>query len=334
MSTLRKSLHRSLAQINELKINSSYAQKLIDEKNPFMNMLQQYTVGSKAIYSIFYFARNPSESTLSNLITSFKGNLDYARYMLEGINNIILGAPKLSEDVVVYRGLLERPIHKNDMLVDMGMSSTSLNKNIALRFSEQNGHILKITIPRSCPLLVLKDISKVATKENPIDEYEIVLPFGSSFRIISMERLHGGNITQYNVEYMCDTNPSALDNDSINSFIEGMDGKYKKQLNKKHKTIAEEQEYFNKREEANKRWEEKMIREVNANNEAALKKKNEQSKETDGGTRKKTKKNKIHKKKNKTKKNKIHKKKNKTLKTKKNKIHKKKNKTLKTKKRK
>lgn len=209
---------RSVSQIQELKRNSAYVQNHLIKKNVYAEILEKYTCGDAKLYSIFRFCRRPSQSTLRVLMQMHSQSLDAARDVVRGINDLILRAPRLSTEIVVYRGKPTKPLRNADgNIVDMGMASTSVRRNVAVGFTHENGFLLKIIIPPHCPLLLLRDIS--AYKPDAIDEFEVVLPFGATFLEHAPPTQIEKNITQYNVTYLCDADSStALSDATVEHF--------------------------------------------------------------------------------------------------------------------
>lgn len=91
------------------------------------------------------------------------------------------------ENIITYRGTKEtdKPLYNKmagDYLIESGFLSTSINKEIAIQFSDKEyGNVYIFYLPKETPLLYL---TKVSTHKN---EDEILLPLGSVFKIISIE---------------------------------------------------------------------------------------------------------------------------------------------------
>lgn len=113
--------------------------------------------------------------------------------------NIFRKVPPTTETVTLYRGV---PIPVTENFRDLGIMSTSLNLNVALKFVHENDCCLYvITAPRGSKLLPVSHITRNQGED------EVLLPPGSQLRLVKEEiethKFHGAQDIKVTV-YYCD----------------------------------------------------------------------------------------------------------------------------------
>ena len=93
------------------------------------------------------------------------------------INQIIVNAPRLDREIIVYRGGDRNQYTTSDIITDRGFSSWTFSEKIARDFAEnKKGELIKIKLNEKTPCLILCDFSKTPEEE------EIILPPGVIFK--------------------------------------------------------------------------------------------------------------------------------------------------------
>ena len=173
MSMKLKSPVRYLQRLEKLNLN-------VDEKYA----IETYIDDSDEINQ---YLRDPNIKGLSKLST------DRSLALSKIIDSLItqVAAPTTAE-LIVWRG-----IHRGDVQFDKvgpgeeleilsrGIISTSLSKNVALRFAGKKCCLLKITIPPQFSALYVGFVSK-------FDEKEVLLPHNSTFVVTEVVKMPCG----------------------------------------------------------------------------------------------------------------------------------------------
>tara|TARA_B100001287_G_scaffold242541_1_gene218054 strand:+ start:262 stop:1119 length:858 start_codon:yes stop_codon:yes gene_type:complete len=168
--------------INETELDNyiieehdAYLSDLVSKNNKWMNILLSSTGLNAEILMLYNCLREPGQYNYRKFKETVKLNDDnsvkmYMKEIITNINLIIGEAPKYDKDIVVWRGLTNPNLPKNDKT----MLSTSIKYSVADSFSNPE-NIHKIIIPAGMPFLYLESHTK--TK----DEHECLLPFGCVF---------------------------------------------------------------------------------------------------------------------------------------------------------
>jgi hypothetical protein len=109
-----------------------------------------------------------------------------AKGRIADIESAFENAPVLSEDTVVYRGMISsQKFKKGDSISDKGFMSTSLDEDVAIGFttkSKKNAVLFKITVKKGTPFI------KMGKWES-----EILFKNGSKMKITSIQRSDMGS---------------------------------------------------------------------------------------------------------------------------------------------
>ena len=104
-------------------------------------------------------------------------------HLINKLNTLILDAPRSDSDMIVYRG--KKTLHGQkvgDVYTSTFIVSASVLSRVGIKFSSRGTqrNIEKILLPNGSPALI-------NTKSKTPLEWEILLPYGCDFQILSME---------------------------------------------------------------------------------------------------------------------------------------------------
>ena len=123
------------------------------------------------------FLRSPTLTRYSRLLKKYKTHENIFK-TLYNINDVIMNAPRLDEDIIVYRGAGEFK-YKFDhgvSVIENSIISTSFLSIIAEGFNAPGNKLQCFKLVAGTPMLNINSISKTKEETN---EYEIILPAGS-----------------------------------------------------------------------------------------------------------------------------------------------------------
>jgi hypothetical protein len=175
------------------------------------------------------FLRSPTLTRYSRLLKKYKTHKNIFT-TLYNINKVILDAPRLDEDIVLYRGAGEfRYNFGSDSgvsVIENSIISTSFVSSIAESFNASGNKIQCFKLSAGTPMLNINGLSK--TKEST-NEYEIILPAGSVLEYIHedekyvymnvssvFEDIH--TLSKYSIENMIQMDDSILNTNIKQAF--------------------------------------------------------------------------------------------------------------------
>ncbi len=126
-----------------------------------------------------------------------------AEKSITNLDSAFDASPRIDSDIVVYRGM-NMTNFTNDkgnlstLMTDKGVVSTSLDFDVGRKFAKANptGNmaVMEITIPKGTKAIVPNSALTKFTEFR--SERELMLPPGSSFRLISFKKRKGVNVLQ------------------------------------------------------------------------------------------------------------------------------------------
>lgn len=144
--------------------------------NKYIQALQTYSNSSFAI--INKVLRSSHEPTI----------LDVDKYdefvnIINLIDEVFEGIPPLDEDVILWRGVTMKE-KLPDNFIDCAYMSTTIDKNVALKFSQYQVHtccLFEVAVPKGTKVIPLYSI---ATYE---EEWEVLLPRNGVYKIVKSD---------------------------------------------------------------------------------------------------------------------------------------------------
>lgn len=173
-------------------LNSQRSRGFTRETFPeFLDAVQKYTSGSGDYSLVNSLLRGTYRTENPETLMS-------AQQLISMLDEAMVRAPRLENDLVTFRGLRDEPevqallnLNPGESFVDKGFGSTSLSEDIARQFTgETPGAILRISNPTGSLGLFPYAYRVPHRISNQYDEMEYLVPRNASYEVAGID----GNI--------------------------------------------------------------------------------------------------------------------------------------------
>lgn len=142
--------------------------------------IQAYTGHDHKLVSIMNFLRSNGIDDYVTMSNAFKHDITSAIAYVSNLQRAIIEAPRINTPVKLYRGLDIKLANVSDQFTDRSLLGTSLDIGVAASFAKKDCCLYELLIPKDTPMLYIESVTRTP------GEQEVLLPFGCTFRIVSI----------------------------------------------------------------------------------------------------------------------------------------------------